>query len=355
MIPTFTIDIDTVEWNGLALVQDPAIESNFQFFSRASAPHIQFSIQDPSQHIVFGPCLRVNYPILRQEPDGSFYNIVFTPEVAQKMVSQFLSSDLSLNLSHTCIFPEGIEPLSFFIKDSSKGISPIGYDDIADGSIFCSYHISNPSLWSSVLDGTFKGFSIECFYDRNSVQDMSFSSLFTRFKQAFAELNVVKANPTDLFIEGDLIVGAKAYIDEVTPAPDGVYVSIADEPQDIVIANGIIDSITPHVNPVEVEVPDSDLGTKKLEEVNDVEPVAEVPQPVAEVPVPEVDPLDAIRAALDDLAARITVLESRLSDIEGAPAGALPADEFKSVKSSLNSFGTGIEAVRAMRAANKIR
>lgn len=370
-LPTYIVDLDSAEWTGLALVTDPAIESNMQFFSRES---VKFSVQDADKRIVFGPCLRVDYPIIRQASDGSYYNIVFTKEVAQKMVSQFLSSDVSLNLSHTCIFPEGIEPLSFFIKDSSKGINPVGYDDIADGSIFCSYHISNDELWTAVKEGTFKGFSIECFYDRNLISDsdMSFSSIFTRLKQAFAELNVVKANPTDLFVEGELVVGAKVYIDEVTPAPDGVYVSIADEPQDIVVEDGVVESINAHVEvkpepkaeepameePAKEEPAKEDMGCGKKnmeEEVPAEEPVAE--PVVEEVPAvePKEDPIEAIKASMEELAARITAIESRIADIEGAPAGNLPADEFKSVKSTINSFGTGIEAIKAMRANNKIR
>lgn len=163
-IPTYKVDIETVQMTAIALVDEPALESNFQVFSGVKQV---FAVQDAEKRIVFGPVIRVDYPILRKFEDGSLYNVVFTKEVAQKMISDYLANNHAndINLGHTSYFPDGIEPIEFFIKDSVKGISPKGFEDIADGSVFASFHISDDGVWSAIKEGTFRGFSLECFMD----------------------------------------------------------------------------------------------------------------------------------------------------------------------------------------------
>ena len=55
--------------------------------------------------------------------------------------------------------------VQFFIKDSTRGVSPAGFDDIADGSLFAEFHILNDDVWEAVKDGTYKGFSLEGVFD----------------------------------------------------------------------------------------------------------------------------------------------------------------------------------------------
>lgn len=164
-IPTYQVSLDNLAMFAISLVERPAIESDASLFSNQVS---LFSVQDASKHIVWGPIIRVDFPILRTDDSGNPYYIVFSREVAQKLVSDYLSMGFAnnTNLGHTSFFPSGIEPLSFFFKDSSLGISPKGYEDISEGSAFAMMHISNPDVWQALIDGTFKGFSIECTFDR---------------------------------------------------------------------------------------------------------------------------------------------------------------------------------------------
>ena len=51
-----------------------------------------------------------------------------------------------------------------FIKDSERGISPKGFEDVSDGSLFVTFKIEDDGLWEECLNGTaLNGFSIECF------------------------------------------------------------------------------------------------------------------------------------------------------------------------------------------------
>ena len=42
---------------------------------------------------------------------------------------------------------------------------PKQFDDVPDGSWFASYYVENDEVWNQVKDGTFKGFSVECFME----------------------------------------------------------------------------------------------------------------------------------------------------------------------------------------------
>ena len=66
---------------------------------------------------------------------------------------------------------EGVEMVQFFIKDTARGVSPEGFDGIADGSLFAEFHVTNDEVWARVKDGTFKGFSLEGVFDLEPEQD----------------------------------------------------------------------------------------------------------------------------------------------------------------------------------------
>ena len=59
----------------------------------------------------------------------------------------------------------GVQMVQWFIKDTAKGITPAGYEDIADGSLFAEFHVTDDAIWTAVKEGTFKGFSLEGFFD----------------------------------------------------------------------------------------------------------------------------------------------------------------------------------------------
>jgi hypothetical protein len=66
---------------------------------------------------------------------------------------------------------EGVYLFESFITDKQRGVqAPKGFPKVADGSWFGSYKIENDQVWRSVLDGTFKGFSIEGYFDMLEVK-----------------------------------------------------------------------------------------------------------------------------------------------------------------------------------------
>lgn len=49
-----------------------------------------------------------------------------------------------------------------FIKDSEKGISPTGFEDVPEGSLFCTFKVEDEKLWNEIVNTDhFNGFSLE--------------------------------------------------------------------------------------------------------------------------------------------------------------------------------------------------
>ena len=71
------------------------------------------------------------------------------------------------NWEHSDDTISGIECIELFIKDSERGISPAGFDDVEEGSLFGTFHISDDDVWEKIMDGSY-GISMECIFSRFS-------------------------------------------------------------------------------------------------------------------------------------------------------------------------------------------
>lgn len=146
--------------NKMSLVNSCAV--HVDFIKLSEQKEMTFSIADEDQHIVFGCALRADYPILRIDPNiGKFY-IVFDKDVIKDLYEKFMIEGLNnnVNLEHKTD-TDGVYMLQSFIKDENNGINPVGFEECADGSWFCSYKILNEDVWADVKAGKFNGFSIE--------------------------------------------------------------------------------------------------------------------------------------------------------------------------------------------------
>ena len=124
---------------------------------------MKFYIKDEYQHNILTCLVRVDFPILRVTQDGNPYYIVFNKDTAkvlcQRLMTDGMQQNISLNYNGNLI--DCIQLQEVFIKDTEKGISPIGFEDAADGSLMGVYHIEDDQLWNDCIEGRFKGISIE--------------------------------------------------------------------------------------------------------------------------------------------------------------------------------------------------
>lgn len=139
MLDTYYVNIndDDSYMGAISLVTSPAVEHDFIKF--ADEKQVCLQLADEEKHMISGVVCLANVPIYRCRPDGYQYNIVFTPEVIEQMTIKYSKMGLinSVNLQHDdSKFVDSVIMMEMFIKNTDKGISPKGFEDVTEGSLF---------------------------------------------------------------------------------------------------------------------------------------------------------------------------------------------------------------------------
>ena len=348
-VPIFAVNVDDpgCSISTMSLVDDPAMSIDMVCFSKEQ--NMKFSIQDESQHNILTCLVRVDFPILRVTPDGNPYYIVFSKETAKVLCQRLMTDGMQQNISlqHNGKLIQGIKLQEVFIKDSSLGISPVGFEDAADGSLMGVYHIEDDALWNDCIEGRFKGISIESLLSieefkkkcNKKIKKNIMSKIKDALKRLLMEFNSLSTNIAELYWEEDteLMVGYKVFVEDESgnkvPAMDGEYIS--DENK-IKVAGGTVTEIERReIDDMPVQVP-----VEKKEETME-EPVVEEPakeEPTKEEPATE-EPKDdntekvaELEKKVAELEAKIADLEAKLAEIATTPAAAPVVDEFENIK-----------------------
>lgn len=371
-IPVFNALVDD-EGTGMvrvSLVDDPAVMSNFLAFDKERVTAL-YRVADEEKRMVFGVLMRANFPIYRKSPTfGEFY-IVYTPDTIRKMAEKYMAEDRQNNVDtmHDHEDVDGVHIVQYFLKDSSRGIAPEGFDDISDGSLFAEYHVENDEVWARIKDGTYRGFSIEIVNDLvpepdqakvseiveetdNFTQDTSDMSKFAKFKAGLARLLAQFGNvATDKGIlawEGDedLTAGDAVFLEDSdgyrTAAPDGDYITA--DAKTIRVADG---KVTEIVDPeAEVDAAFGRKGTDKGELVWDGEEDLKagdevyIEQDGERLPAP-----DGEYRTEDGKV--IVVVEGRVSEIRDAEAEVAPEEAPAEEPAPEEDFRAEVESLRA--------
>lgn len=173
-LPIYEATIENMD-DGLytvSFVDYPAVLSDFLYFKEDKKP-LNFKVENEEKRLVTGVLMRADYPIYRIGNSGYEYYIRFSRKTIEKMVEKWLSEGLTnnVNLMHNPEnYVENVYLREIFIKDSNRGISPKGYEDIEEGSLFGTYYVENDDVWQSIKNGEFKGFSIECLMSSKEVE-----------------------------------------------------------------------------------------------------------------------------------------------------------------------------------------
>ena len=105
--------------------------------------------------------MAANRPILRVYGDFVYY-IMYDKDTINAMAERFLALGIANNVdtNHNFEIEDGVFLREMYIKDTERGISPKGFEDVEEGSLFATYHILNDEVWNKVKEGEFKGFSL---------------------------------------------------------------------------------------------------------------------------------------------------------------------------------------------------
>lgn len=166
-LPIFEVYFDDeAEIATMALVKHPANARHFAAFEEKA----RFSIIDEEQRIVFGLVMGVDQVIAR---DGYF--AYFSADSVKQLRERYMKNHATapLLINHNENKPvEGLFMVESVVKDTIRGISPVGYEDLADGSWFVAYKVLNDEIWKQIKDATFQGFSIHGFYQLEPVKGL---------------------------------------------------------------------------------------------------------------------------------------------------------------------------------------
>ena len=347
-IPVFAVNVESEDCTitTISLVDEPAMELQMQMFDKKET--VKFSLQDEVKHNIVSCIVRTDFPILRLTQEGNPYYIVFNRETSEILCQRLMRDGFQQNISldHNGKLIEGIQLQEVFIKDSARGISPVGFEEAAEGSLFGVYHITDEQLWKDCIEGRFGGVSLESYIDLqkfnkidNKIKKNSMSKIKEVLKRLLMEFNTLSTDKAELYWEEDteLMVGYKVFVEDEAgnkvPAMDGEYIS--DENK-IKVEGGVVTEIEKkEIDDMPAEVP-AEKKEDTMEEPAVEEPAKEEPakeEPATEEPKDDnTEKVAELEKRISDLEAKIADLEAKLAEIATAPAAQPVIDEFENIK-----------------------
>ena len=148
--------------DAISLVECPAVEVDFLKFSKEEPKSLQFANEE--KRIITGVALLADTPIYRVKPDGEEYYVVFDRETIEQLVTKYSKYMFNnfVNIEHSDQhFVDGMYMIESYLKNSERGIVPIEFSEIPDGSWIVSYKVDNIDVWEKIKSGEVKGFSIQ--------------------------------------------------------------------------------------------------------------------------------------------------------------------------------------------------
>jgi len=165
-IEVFELVIDTDDESGvtaIALVDQPAIESNWMAFSQQT--EYKFNIKDEEKRIIEGYFMIADLLIPRIDENGKKFFVKFSSNtieaIREKMSKNSMTNNFNLMHDPRQI-AEGVFMLDNLIIDNKRGkVAPKEFEKVPDGSLWGSAKVDNDTIWEQVKSGEFRGFSVE--------------------------------------------------------------------------------------------------------------------------------------------------------------------------------------------------
>lgn len=296
----------------ISLVDDPAVEANWLAFAKAQQP-LQFKVADEDEHILLGVIMRADFPIYRIGISGYEYYIKYSADTIAKMARKMLQDNTFnfIDTMHNNEWVDGVLLEELFIKDTSKGIDPKGFENIENGSLFAKYRVDNETIWAKVKAGDFRGFSLEGYFTsieadsfqkqkNNNYINQNNMSLLERLKSILTEFKAFETRE-GITLEVD---GEELAVGQAVNAPNGEYHT---DTVKVKVENGFITEIEVLEQPTEepiVEDPE-DMGCKKKKMEEAEEPIEKEPEPFD---------YEALQTLVNELVARIDALEAKMNE-----------------------------------------
>lgn len=170
-LPIYEIGVDdAIGMTAIALTDRPAIMVDWMAFDKQEEVLKCSILNDGKEHKILTCICRADFPIFRRM-DGQEFFITFPKDTIKLMAQKFLKQGFqtAINLEHDeHAYIEGFELEQIFIKDVEKGVNPMGFEAVEDGSLFGVYKVENEALWKAIEDGLFTSVSLEGKFNFNT-------------------------------------------------------------------------------------------------------------------------------------------------------------------------------------------
>ena len=340
----------------ISLVDDPANETDFLVFNKEKEV-LKYRVENEEQRKVMGLVMEADKPIFRVGISGNPYYVTYSKSTIALMVEKYFKNGFCNNVDtdHNFKLEEGITMTQIFIKDTEKGISPVGFEDVNDGSFFAEYHITNDDVWEGIKNGTYKGFSLAgCFVKeelfnkqeqnnkkQNKLQ-MKVNKVKEMLKKMLATFNEISTDKAVLIWDGDEELKVGDYVHTVDEQGSDIKIEDGEYRTEaktiIVVEDGRVTEIkdVEDEKVEEVEEPKEDAVEVEVEaEVDETKEdvVEEVEEEPKEDEIAKIkDDIAKIFGLIEEITAQLKTSEERFSKIENTPMAKSVAETFEEAK-----------------------
>lgn len=358
----------------ISLVDSPATMSDFMAFNEEKRL-MTYNVESDEKRQVFGLVMAADMPIYRRDDNGFEYYITYSKETIALMAEKYLKMSLQNNVDtqHSFELEDGIFMNQLFVKDTEKGVSPKGYEDYKDGSLFAQFHIANDSVWEEVKKGTYKGFSLAGVFnvepkeetkedDKNNNKDEKKNNSFMKIKSIKEALKAMirqmefSTATTDKGVigwdvDGEIEVGVEVYVVDENgdrqPIEDGDYV--LEDGRTVVVKDSKVEEIKEKAEEVVEEQPTTEeTNVEENEEPTDTE--VENPDGTEEK---DNTAIEELRKEVNELYDLVDTLTKRIEELENKPAAQPVQEDFKTVSQVEKTGNKAIDTLTRRLGLNK--
>ena len=350
-LKNFKIGLES-EVLGISLVDSPAIESDFLYFSEQKPIYFESN----EKKIVCGPVIVPDKPIYRRIDNDEFY-VTFGKDVTENLSQKFLKNGFQKNwtLGHERD-TNGLSVVESWIKvdmEKDKSVA-LGLDaNLPKGTWFVSCKVDNDDVWNSIKNGEFHGFSIESFVELEQFaihSEIDEDSFLDKLKSIIKEAIGANVQPQTE------IPNITEDTQEVPVEETEVVLPMEEDPSNAVqteIQNGTPQPIEQPIEQPQVEPTEPQVVEQPVEQPQ------EEPQPIEQpIEQPQEEPTNEEPKEDNELKDLITTLTGELANIkqqleelkaENARLASHPSAKPINVNRNTKPMGSVIETIDALR------
>ena len=150
----------------VSLVTNPATEVDFVYFDKDKEIE-KFAVENPKEHIVAGVIMLADTLIYRRD-EGYEYYITYSKDTLKQIAEQMIKDGVGSNVNIQHVEGsnvEGVNLQELFVIDREKGIDPVFFKDVPDGSLIGFYKVHNQEVWEKIENGDVLSFSLEGIFN----------------------------------------------------------------------------------------------------------------------------------------------------------------------------------------------